>query len=192
MMLALLLAAACGPGRDAVAAGFAPHLARLDRDGSGGLSDAEYTPYAGGGPAFAAVDTSGDGSIDARELAALVRGRDPVYFDGQQTFAVSGTRALQERAATRPGVYERRLLHELLTFQAEEIAARGGVPPRAEALAAAADTGSLDSAAARTVLAAMAAEAARVGLRWPARLDPRPAATPALATPPLPAVDSGR
>ncbi len=50
----------------------------LDQDRDGVLSKLEFREVAHPDLAFARVDTSGDGRVDARELEVLVRTRSPV------------------------------------------------------------------------------------------------------------------
>lgn len=151
---------------DPVEAGFAPELSRLDRNADGRVDEAEYLRVAFAAPVFAQADLDHDGALGAPELAALVRAQDPVYFDGVQTFAQTGTTALAGQAGADPDARQREV-RDLLRFEAEEVAARGGVVPDVLQIAAAANTGSLDSAESRAALAQLHAEATRLGLAWP-------------------------
>jgi len=196
VILALLLA--CGtapPWTDASALG--PHLARLDTDGDGRVSAAEYGRTRREGPPFATADDNGDGALGAEELALLVRAQDPATFDGEAAPAAPVAVAVPEGggagageggdagageggaegtvggaagatgSAAQPPVGEARHVQELLLWVGDALRAAGRPAPGTGAIEAAIQSGRLDSAETTAVLAAMRPEWEGLGWTWP-------------------------
>ncbi len=155
-MIALLLACA-SPGTWSEARALAPALARLDADGDGTLSAAEFASAAHG-VSFAMLDTDSSGQITTAELAAWMRKADPLTFDGQ----------FGRPTPTRTDQHDRDdTLDDLLRFLAAELAARGGPAPSATAIQQAAATGQLDSPEVQQLLRTLAADFADAELPFP-------------------------
>lgn len=193
MILALLLA--CGtapPWTDASALG--PHLARLDTDGDGRVSAAEYGRTRREGPPFATADDNGDGALGAEELALLVRAQDPATFDGEAAPAAPIAVAVPEGVgagsgagtgesaaggtgegagegaaggAAQPPVGEARHVQELLLWMGDALRAAGRPAPGTGAIEAAIQSGRLESAETTAVLAAMRPKWEGLGWTWP-------------------------
>jgi hypothetical protein len=64
-----------------VGTAFAGVLVPLDRDGDRRVDATEYAAVAGTGPAFAQLDTDGDGGLSAVEVRTLILATDPLTFD---------------------------------------------------------------------------------------------------------------
>ncbi|MES2645067.1 MAG: hypothetical protein V4850_36610, partial [Myxococcota bacterium] len=155
--MTLLLLLACG--REAAPwtpswtpeGALAPHLARLDTDGDGRVTEAEYTRTRREGPPFATADRSGDGALAADELVWLVRAQSPTTFDGDAAPLPAGLDPADRRARTGGA----RDVWELLTWMGDSLRAAGAPGPDPAAVEAAVNSASLDSAETRAVLAAM-------------------------------------
>jgi hypothetical protein len=160
---------ACGPARWSDGQGLERALARIDRDGDGRASDAEWDAVAYGGPASEAVDTDADGSVDTEELRRALASVDPVTWDGAVPGEPKFERANRDYFPDAPRV---RQVRNLLLFLSDEL--RQGDPrawrPTPEDIHAAAAGGTLDSAEARAVLVRLRAGFEKAGLPFPAGL----------------------
>lgn len=166
-MLVWLLA--CGGGGGAEApwtpeSALAPHLARLDTDADGRVTDTEYTRTRRDGPPFATADQDGDGALGAGELVWLVRAQSPTTFDGDALPVRAKIEAPQPRALTGGA----RDVAEVLVWMGDALRAAGDPGPDPAAVAAAVETGRLDSVETQAVLDAMRPAWTARGWGWPA------------------------
>lgn len=159
----ILLVLACAQGEWTVESAAAPHRARLDSDGDGLVSAAEYDRVAWSSRPFMAADGDGDGDLSTAELVALVELQSATGFDGTSTMA-SNQRTVGSGVVMGP---RQRRLWELLAAMADELRAAGGTPPSPEAIAAAVQSEALDSAETAAVLATLRTEWTRLGWKWP-------------------------
>jgi hypothetical protein len=176
----LLLLIACG--RDSgwtEARAMGPFLVALDRDGDGAVEAEECAHLAGATPGFPAWDLDADGRLEERELAAVLRGPDPMAFDA----GLLG--ALPPRPPHPPdrrpaGSPDARLARDVLAFLVGELRAAGypGALPGPEDQAAVVGAGGLGSPEGRALLADLAEAYAVAGLRFPAGSLPRDPVAP--------------
>jgi hypothetical protein len=183
-----------------VGTAFAGVLVPLDRDGDRRVDATEYAAVAGTGPAFAQLDTDGDGGLSAVEVRTLILATDPLTFDpglveqsvgmggpvGQAAPGAPGQGVApgpatphapppEGRAPTGPagGSTVDEGLVEALRFEEEEIAARtpAAALPTDEELRQAATAG-LASPAGRAVATRLQAAASAARLGYPPALHP--------------------
>ena len=138
---------------------FAGVLKRLDRNGDGRVTEAEY--IAPKGPPFATADQDGDGNLSAAEVETMMIRTDP---------AIPLRQSLPPppRDAIPP---PQRELREALRFEVEELRAKvpdASLPSEAEVQAAARQ--GLGSAAGQQVAAQLRAAATQAGITLPDRL----------------------
>ncbi|MEN9786595.1 MAG: hypothetical protein RLZZ299_1859 [Pseudomonadota bacterium] len=131
----------------------APHLARIDADHDGRVTDAEWARVAYAAPPLGSLDEDGDGALSAAELARWLATQDPVRFD-----APHATAHADADSASLLGVHARHAWEELTTL-CEAAAARGrAVPTPAEVEAAVAENAP-DGPALRHARAVLASDA---------------------------------
>lgn len=138
----------------------APHLARLDTDGDGRVTEPEYTRTRRDGPPFATADQDGDGSLAAAELVWLIRAQSPTTFDGDAAPVPPGLDPGGTRTAGARDVWE------LLTWMGDTLRAAGDPGPDAAAVEAAVNSGSMTSPETQAVLAEMRPAWERRGWAW--------------------------
>lgn len=186
----ILLLLACAPDGWSRAEALAPALRRMDTDGDGRVTAAEYEPVSWSGPPFAEVDADHDGAMGLAELQGLVRTVDPVTFvkegpamsDGSAPGGPKGGPGPPRgapRGAPPPGQRNRdAVVFTLRVMQsiAEEIrAVAPAIPvPDDERMEAAATLGGLDSPEVKALLAELEVASAAAGLDFPPSLKRSP------------------
>jgi hypothetical protein len=122
-------------------------------------------------PPFARIDGDGDGVISAAEFEHLTLQQDPLGFDGNpghSTWSFTG-----DQGPAAPDPYDERVLRDLFVSLREAIAVRdpsAALPGEAE-ITAAANTRSLDSEQSRALMGALSRAARAAGAPLPARLE---------------------
>lgn len=173
--LPLLLLAGCGAGWTEARA-LRPFLDALDRDGDGAVGAEDCADLAWAPPGFPAWDLDGDGRLEEVELAAALRGPDPVAFDAAHLGDLPA-RPPDPRGRRPVRGPEARAARDVLAFLAAELRAAGYAGGGPDPTDPAGPT-SLDTPEAQRALAAYARAFAEAGLRFPGGLlrAPEPAA----------------
>lgn len=164
---------ACDRGPWTTENALAPSLARMDKDGDGRVTEAEYAPVSFAGPPWADVDLDASGDVDLRELAGLIQRQDPTtfYFSDPELPPprMGGGKPDEERS------HKVAVLRVFETLQAEVVARDPSVPvPTAGEMEEAAEPGTLDSAEALAMFARLEVASKAAGVTFPKALSRGP------------------
>lgn len=170
----------------------APALARVDADGDGTVTQAEYDAVSLGTPSFAEADADHDGVLSLTELRTLTMNQDPLDY------AAAAKAAGEGAFATYPGAYRPGATNDqhgtggppnetwfvLRTLREEILSVNpAAVVPDDAMLSYAGRTDSLASPESRWVLGQLEQQATALGLDFPASLRAS-AAVPGAGAPP--------
>ncbi len=142
-VLPLLATTACREVWEPEAA-IRPGLEALDSDDDSTLSAAELQQGSPGPSPIANWDADASGGLDSAELLAMVRGNDPLSFDG---VVAAATPDPSDGKLVFPYPHQVRSIRALFRFMAGQVrqAQPSASPPSEAAIEAAAQTGSINS-----------------------------------------------